>query len=130
TAKELVKQTHQELGELLAYGKTPLALAQSCSGIIGSAPLFTSVINYRYSAEHRVVDSGTAASLGAVGLRVVADRERTNYPIGLTIDNLSDGFVLPALAGCGVDTNRLVGYVETALRSLVLALAEDRQKPV
>ena len=50
TAKGLVERTQRELVELLSHEQSSLALAQRCSGIAGSAPLFSTLLNYRHSA--------------------------------------------------------------------------------
>lgn len=127
TAQSLLAQTHEELGQLLAHRQTPLPIAQSCSGIVGG-PLFTSVLNYRYSVGHHVADPN-AASLGNGGVRVVAHHERNNFPIALTADNFGDRFSLTAQAAHGVDPHRLISYVQTALRSLVKALEMQPETP-
>src|SRR6185437_3725947 len=57
------------------------------------------------------------------GVRVVcAPEARTNYPIALTVDDCGDNFMLTAQTTDGVDPRRVVGYVCTALQSLVEAL--------
>ena len=72
TAKELVVQTARELGELLSNDQVPLTLAQGCSGIVGTAPLFTSVLNYRHSVGHSVVRQRLAADQQSMRQRRVA----------------------------------------------------------
>ena len=42
-ARELVERTQRELVELLSHEQASLAAAQRCSGIAGSAPLFTAL---------------------------------------------------------------------------------------
>jgi amino acid adenylation domain-containing protein len=128
TAKQLVEQAHRELGELLDYQQASLALAQRCSGNAGIGPLFTAVLNYRHSVEHSVVDP-KAEWADSVGIRVLENQYRTNYPVGLTVDNLGDGFALIAQAQRRVDPHRIISYVQTAIQSLVEALEQAPHTP-
>ena len=50
TVKGLVERTQRELVELLSHEQSSLALAQRCSGVTGSTPLFSTLLNYRHSA--------------------------------------------------------------------------------
>jgi amino acid adenylation domain-containing protein len=61
---------------------------------------------------------------------VVAAQERTNYPLMISVDDLGEGFTLVAQANCRVDPRRIVGYMTTALQSLVQALEQASQLPV
>jgi amino acid adenylation domain-containing protein len=125
TAEELVAHTHQELRLLSTYEATPLAAVQRCSGITGSAPLFTSLLNYRHSwpADDAGPDNET-------GVRVLARGEAwTNYPITITVDDFGDGFGLMAKSDRSVEPQRLLSYLCTALRSLMEALERAPRTP-
>lgn len=120
TARDLVEQTHREIGELLQHGQAPLTLVQRSSGVPGTAPLFTALLNFR----HNDPDAKT----GAVGVRVLARGEAwTNYPITLIVDDLGDDFVLTAQTDRPIDPNRLIRYVSTAMQSLLDALDQAPQ---
>jgi amino acid adenylation domain-containing protein len=124
TAQELVEQTHRELFELLDHEHMSLAAAQRCSGISGSGPLFSSLLNYRHSDRSRS-DWGSTA-----GVRVLASRAWTNYPFMLAVDDLGDGFILWAQSDERVAPRRLIGYVTTAMESLLEALEKEPQRPL
>lgn len=117
TAQELVAQTQRELTEVLNYEQASLAVAQRCSDIEGSAPLFTALFNYRHSKPAQDADWS-----GAAGISMLAAGERTNYPITLSVDDLGEGFLLTAHTDPRIDPHRVVGYLQTAIRSLVEAL--------
>jgi amino acid adenylation domain-containing protein len=125
TAKELVVRTQTELLELLNYEQSPLTVAQRCSGIDGSAPLFTALLNYRHQALNPECDWGNLP-----GARVLArSGSRTNYPITLAVDDFGDGFVLTAQTDRRIDPRRVTGYMYTAMWSLVEALEKAPQTP-
>jgi amino acid adenylation domain-containing protein len=116
---ELVRNTHNELIDLLKYEQTPLAVAQRCSGIKGAAPLFSAVLNYRHSVR---ADATTAPAGEDIGIRVLAMQERTNYPFTLTVDDLGENFALTAQTDRRVDPKRVANYVMEALNALLTAL--------
>jgi len=122
SVRELVEQTQLRLAELLGHEQASLAVAQRCSGISGSAPLFTSLFNYRNSA------GKSALGWSAVqGVRVQGIYERTNYPISFSIDDLGTGFAFTAKTDRRVDSRRLIAYVQTGVQSLVDALEHAPQ---
>jgi amino acid adenylation domain-containing protein len=123
TAKELVEHTHCELIELLNHEHAPLSLAQRCSGISGTAPLFTALLNYRHSApDPQIEHSGGAA------VRVLARGEAwSNYPVALTVDDTGEEFVLTAQTDRRIDPHRVIGYLDTAVQSLAEALERTPQ---
>jgi amino acid adenylation domain-containing protein len=119
TAKEFVERTQRELVELLGHEQASLAAAQRCSGVSGSVPLFNSLLNYRHSAV--LPDNDWSA---ARDIQVLAYRERTNYPILMSVDDLGEGFSLTAQTDPRIDPVRLTGYLRTAVDSLVTALED------
>ena len=125
TARELVEQTQRELIELLGHEQASLAVAQRCSEVAGSVPLFSTLLNYRHST------SGLEAGWSdETGVRVLASRGGTNYPILLSVDDKGDGFVLEMETDRRIDPHRLTGYVCRGLQSLVEALERAPQTPV
>jgi non-ribosomal peptide synthetase component F len=127
TARELVKTVHRELLELLKYEPASLALAQTSSGVVGGAPLFTALLNYRHSAR---VGPPPQADTGLSGIRVLASRERSNYPVELSVSDLgAAGFALTAQVHRSVGARRVIAYTRTALESLAVALQDAADTP-
>lgn len=119
SAAELVLHTQRELVELLEHEQAPLALAQRCSGIEGSAPLFSAVLNYRHSVADPHANWGSAR-----GLRVALHQYRTNYPITLSVDDVGEQFLLTTQTDARVAPERIGRYVSQAILSLVEALEQ------
>ena len=92
-AEAAVRRTHALLADLLRHEHASLALAQRSSGVAAPAPLFTSLLNYRYSG-------GTARSQQAgqpgEGVRGIRVQERTNYPVALSVNDLGEDFQVVA----------------------------------
>ncbi len=120
---EGLRQTHLLLSELLRHEHASLALAQRCSAVPAPAPLFSSLLNYRYNPEI-ASDSLPEALQGMTFLR---SEERTNYPFYLSIDDLGDGFWLTAQTASSIDPGRICAFMEAALDSLVGALEASPQ---
>ncbi|HEY6925770.1 MAG TPA: amino acid adenylation domain-containing protein, partial [Steroidobacteraceae bacterium] len=123
--KELVLTAQKELSELFRYQQISLAVSQRCSAINGSAPLFTSLLNYRQGARN----PGNRPDSTVHGYRDLESRTWTNYPLTLSIDDLGTNFKLTVQADARVDPQRIVDYVSTALGSLVEALEQAPQSP-
>lgn len=124
SASELVLQTHRELLELLSHAAAPLTLVQRCSGISGTAPLFTSLLNYRRAA------SDAPAEAGKTEIRELEYRGSwTNYPIALQVDDLGEGFAVMAQTDSQINPRRMIEYLRTAMQSLLEALEHAPQTP-
>jgi len=113
-ANELIARIHEELLGLLRYEQTSLVRAQRCSGVAAGQPLFSAVLNYRHAE-----GSGEAGTVP--GIELVGGQERTNYPFGLSVDDLGERFGLNVQVDGAVGAQRVLQYVEMALRSLVQA---------
>ncbi|MEE4150887.1 amino acid adenylation domain-containing protein [Pseudomonas viridiflava] len=127
-----VKATHARLTALLGHEHASLALAQRCSGVSAPTPLFSALLNYRHSSagaatEQEVTDQ--AIQLWE-GIEVRGGEERTNYPLILSLDDLGEGFNLNVQAVAGIGAQRICGYMQTALESLVHALEQTPQAPL
>jgi non-ribosomal peptide synthetase component F len=125
SARELVERAHQELMELLTHEQASLAMAQRCSGLVGSSPLFTSLLNYRHGATDRESELQSTA-----GITFIEGRSWTNYPVMLSVDEMEEGFSLTADTDIRVDPRRVTEYLHTVMQSLVDALEQDSQAPV
>lgn len=118
SVRELVETTQRELVELLNHEQCPLAVAQRCSGVPTSTPLFSTLLNYRHAA-------GLASTLPTLeGIDLVAGTGGTNYPISISVDDLDGGFEISAQTDERLDPNRLVGYMNTSLQALLNALEQ------
>ncbi|MCF5294198.1 AMP-binding protein, partial [Pseudomonas syringae] len=122
-----VKATHAHLTALLGHEHASLALAQRCSGVSAPTPLFSALLNYRHSSAEAV--TGQAVQLWE-GIEVRGGEERTNYPLILSLDDLGEGFSLNVQAVAGIGAQRVCGYMQTALESLVHALEQTPQAPL
>ncbi|WP_275346325.1 non-ribosomal peptide synthetase [Xenorhabdus bovienii] len=122
--QEVVQATYHNLMTLLEHEQAPLTLAQRCSGVDQPMPLFSALLNYRHSqtGEAEAVDTTWA------GIRIIATKERTNYPLTLSVDDLGADFYLTAQAVAGIDPARVIAYLVNAIRGLVDALAHDPQQ--
>jgi amino acid adenylation domain-containing protein len=124
TAKGLVEQTQRELVDLLTHEQASLAVAQRCSGVAKSAPLFTALLNYQHSIANSDADWSQSDRL-----TVLENHGGSNYPMVLSVDDLGEGFRLRIEAFRGIDPHRVLGYACEAVQSLVQALEEAPQTP-
>ncbi|WP_122652979.1 non-ribosomal peptide synthetase, partial [Burkholderia pseudomallei] len=88
-------------------------------GVPAQTPLFTSLLNYRYSKPK------VAAAHIADGIELLDGHERTNYPVSVDIDDHGDDFKIRAQAAASVDPARVCDFLEVALTRLVDALERD-----
>ena len=119
TAATALRQTHAMLTAMMRHEHAPLSLAQRCSGVTAPAPLFSALLNYRHS-EAPAVQSEPAPS--NPGLQMLGMRERTNYPLGLAVDDYGQGFRLTAHVDGAVTPQRVCDMMHAALDSLAAAL--------
>ncbi|WP_325176171.1 non-ribosomal peptide synthetase [Burkholderia gladioli] len=118
-AEQGVTLTHRRLAQLLRHEHAPLVLAQQCSGVPAPAPLFSALLNYRYSAA--LPEDDAAAQVWA-GIESLDSEERTNYPLVLSVDDFGEGFGLSVQVAGAPDAQIVGACVQAALAALVAAL--------
>ncbi|WP_313455215.1 non-ribosomal peptide synthase/polyketide synthase [Pseudomonas sp.] len=125
-AHQALRVTHQRLSALLGHEHASLALAQRCSAVAASLPLFSALFNYRHSS------AGAAPSSDASlqGVRLLGGEERSNYPLTLSVDDLGEGFTLSVLAEPGMGAARIAQWMAEALAQLTQALEQADDTPV
>ncbi|HCT07570.1 MAG TPA: non-ribosomal peptide synthetase, partial [Pseudomonas sp.] len=122
-----VRATHARLAQLLGHEHASLSLAQRCSGVPASLPLFSTLLNYRHSAPG---EAPGASPFAASGIEILSSEERSNYPLVLNVDDLGSGFALTVQGLASLDVQRVGDYMLTALRHLVTALQQAPTTPL
>ncbi|MBM9510739.1 non-ribosomal peptide synthetase [Actinacidiphila acididurans] len=118
---DAARSMRTQLSELLVHEHASLALAQRASGVSAPAPLFTSVLNYRYGGERHVEPGGEIPD-GPFAEQLEA-RERTTYPITAAVDEFADGgFAVMVQAVAPIDTALTARLLRTATENVVEAL--------
>ncbi|KOY60399.1 gramicidin biosynthesis protein, partial [Photorhabdus heterorhabditis] len=122
--RDSVRAVHLRLAELLEHEHASLALAQRCSGVQGEIPLFSALFNYRHNDQLSFLDETMD------GIEFLGEQERTNYPFGLSVEDGGSTLGLTAQVVQPFDPDRLCGYMQQALESLVEALEQEPATPV
>ncbi|MFF3334803.1 amino acid adenylation domain-containing protein [Streptomyces sp. NPDC002888] len=120
-ALEAVTAMRGQLAELLEHEHASLALAQQASGLPGNTPVFTSLLNYRHNTGAEAEQQGHTAP---EGMRVLSSRERTNYPLGVSVDDNGDTMALAIDAVAPIDPAAVGLLMRTAVANLVLRVEE------
>jgi amino acid adenylation domain-containing protein len=123
-----VLKTNEMLVQLIWHEHASLALAQRCSAVTAPAPLFTSMMNYRYSGGgDQDAQAAAEFSTAWAGIKILWQQERINYPFGLAVNDQGEGFSIDALTDESIDPLRVIGLMLTSLESLVAALEHAPQ---
>ena len=128
-AEASVRGMHRQLAALLRHEHASLGLAQRCSGVEAPAPLFTSFLNYRHNAGVEQVRSLLARE-ALEGMRRLRVEDRSNYPVGLDVNDSGDGLQLSAQAPRWVGAARVCALMHRALEALVEALEAAPERAV
>ncbi|MEK9495952.1 amino acid adenylation domain-containing protein [Photorhabdus sp. P32] len=124
SVRDSVQVAHNRLAGLLEHEYASLALAQRCSGVQGGTPLFSTLLNYRHNTS-----SATSNEIMS-GVEFLGAQERTNYPFTLSVEDFGDALGLTAQIVQPFDAERVCGYMQQALESLVAALEHAPETPV
>ena len=130
TTQAALAEAQRQIIELVAHEQVALAVAQRCSAVPATLPLFSALINFRHSAVPWFdALSGAATASALAGIRKVKVAERTNYPLTLTIDDYGQAFDVAAQCTSGADPRRVVAYLQTTLDALATALEFAPHRP-
>ncbi|WP_369929417.1 amino acid adenylation domain-containing protein [Xanthomonas sp. NCPPB 2632] len=121
---ESVRATHDRLARLLEHEHASLAMAQRCSTLEAGVPLFSSLLNYR----HHVVREGVEVP-ASDDIRFLGGRERTNYPINLSVEDFGNALGLTVHVVDSIDPRRVCAYVQQAFERLAEALDHAPHAP-
>ncbi|WP_395375880.1 amino acid adenylation domain-containing protein [Marinicella sp. W31] len=127
--KKALKQTHDELLGLLEHEQASLTLVHDCTDLSGEAPLITTLLNYRRDEPEAVAESllpESGVTDEGPEVTMLDSYERTNYPLTLCVDDLGgEQFSLSLQAVAEIDGERVIGYMRTAMESLITAVSEN-----
>ena len=91
------------------------------------APLFTALLNYRHIGAGRKSEEGRRAW---EGIEFLGGEERTNYPVGLSVEDFGEELGLTAQVCAPVSANAVCELMERALEELVEALESAPTTPL
>ncbi|MFI9366993.1 condensation domain-containing protein, partial [Kitasatospora sp. NPDC053057] len=121
-----VSQMRAQLARLMEHEHAALSTAQQASGLVGESPLFTAFLNYRHNpgrgAAEPVADRPAEEQSDGRGARLLYARERTNYPLGVAVDDDGEGLGLTVDAAGGIAPRAVGVLVRSATENLVAAL--------
>ena len=120
----LVEGAQRELVDLITHEQASLAVAQRCSAIGSSTPLFTAQLNFRHGARN-----AKAQWEAADGVNALAYYSRTNYPVAASIDDLGDNFSIRIQTHQTIDPGRVADYLVQIMESIAIALDDAPQTP-
>jgi hypothetical protein len=126
TVQNAVRQTHRRLLELMRFEQTELSVAQRCSGIAGSAPLFCVLLNYVRRPKRNDTGWGDADT----GIRMLVSSAWTDYPVTLVVDDFGDEFSLVSQTAADADSQRVLEYVLLSVEALVRALEISPERSI
>ncbi|TDB56913.1 non-ribosomal peptide synthetase [Photorhabdus khanii] len=122
--QDSVHAAHTRLAGLLSHEHASLALAQRCSGVQGDIPLFSALLNYR----HNTLPATSNELIS--GIEFIDGQERTNYPFVLSVEDFGESLGLTAQVVQPFAPEKICGYMQQALESLVEALEQAPEMPV
>ncbi|MBA1228906.1 amino acid adenylation domain-containing protein [Pseudomonas viridiflava] len=125
SVRDVVQDAYQQLSGLLTHEQAPLALAQRCSAVDASLPLFTVILNCRHGDLVNTDGESVEEMDDQDGIHFLASETRTNYPIEIAVANEGPGFSLTAQSITGIDPQRIAAYLGQAVAELVNALEQD-----
>ncbi len=126
-AEGLLAQVAQSLYQLLPFEQTSLVVAQQAANLPDEAPLFCALLNYR----HATSDATTEPEHDPDAIfDYLGGQERSNYPLGMLVDDFDTGFLLNVQMHRSIDGHRIGHYMSVALRLLCRHSVARSQEPL
>ncbi|WP_253917331.1 AMP-binding protein, partial [Streptomyces sp. MNP-20] len=122
SVSDAVRGMQKQLADLLVHEHAPLTLAQQAADLAAETPLFTSLLNYRHNDRPR-----EEMGLDLGGVDIAYTRERTNYPLTVSVDDTGDGFGLTVQASAPIDAESVCGLLGAAAEGIVAALEDEAE---
>ncbi|UYM25811.1 AMP-binding protein [Streptomyces albus] len=107
---------HHQLAELMVHEHASLAAAQRAGGVRAPAPLFTAVFNYRHNT------SGGPGTVLPPGTELLAFRERTTYPLLVSVDDDGRALAFDVQAAAPLDPALVTRLLHATTERVVDAL--------
>ncbi|UKE75270.1 amino acid adenylation domain-containing protein [Xanthomonas graminis pv. phlei] len=127
---DAVRRMQEHMAELLCHEHVALTAVRKCSAIRAPLPLFSALLNYRYVGQTpAAVQEGTQHDAWQ-GVRVLQARERTTYPLSLSVNDDGDGFSLDLQIDPCLSAERVAGFMLHALQQLDAALSGAADTPL
>ncbi|MFE3603911.1 amino acid adenylation domain-containing protein, partial [Streptomyces sp. NPDC059142] len=121
---EAVRAMHRQLAELMVHEHALLADAQRASGVRAPAPLFTGVLNYRHNF------SGDPGTVLPAGTELLIFRERTNYPLLVSVDDDGHALAFAVQATAAIDPDLVTRLLLATTDHVVSALEQAPDTPL
>uniref|UniRef100_UPI004053EC43 amino acid adenylation domain-containing protein n=1 Tax=Shewanella sp. TaxID=50422 RepID=UPI004053EC43 len=117
SSDSFVTAVHQGVHDLIPFEHVPLAEVQKYSAIGSDLPLFNSILNFRHSLGKEEVDT-------SVGLSLLGQFARTNYPMILSVSDFGDAhpFALDLVADESLPLGDILSFVSEISLNLITAL--------
>ncbi|MFE3828674.1 amino acid adenylation domain-containing protein, partial [Streptomyces sp. NPDC059092] len=119
-----VHAMHTQLAELMVHEHASLAAAQRAGGVRAPAPLFTAVLNYRHNF------SRAPGTVLPAGTEVLTFRERTNYPLVVSVDDDGQAFEFVVQAAAALDPDLVTRLLLATTDRVVTALEQAPDTPL
>jgi amino acid adenylation domain-containing protein len=127
---ELIRQTYQHLTGLILNDQARLAVAQRCSNVAAHLPLFNAFLNYRHTRWQLSATSGDGPKRGRGNeIRILSGEERTNYPIGMTVDDTGAEFLLTAHCADIFPSEHVLTSMSNAVELLIKTIQSNIETP-
>ncbi|MGW8066854.1 amino acid adenylation domain-containing protein, partial [Streptomyces ziwulingensis] len=121
-----VRAMHDQLAGLIVHEHASLATAQRASGVRAPAPLFTGVLNYR----HDTTGDGGPGTVLPPGTELLAFRERTNYPLLVSVDDDGTALAFDVQAAGAIDADLVTRLLLATTEHVTGALEQAPDTPL